>query len=132
MVPGVSRRASRLTSVRWAQRSCWITTTLHRNGAVCVLLGVCFCSRVWINLTSRIVGCGKISGLFVQDLCLSRVDVTDVVHSIAAVGSRDKIKAEGFIQDQCPKGASAQQQGLVSKKPEACGSYEEVYTHSVG
>ena len=55
----------------------------------------------------------------------------DVLHSIEAVGSRDKKKAQEFIEKYCPDGAIAQKRGVVSRKPQACGSYEEVINHSV-
>lgn len=71
-----------------------------------------------------VVGCGWISSEFVKDLCLSRPEVSDVAHSIAAVASRDKAKADKFIADFCPSGAAGQV-GEV----EGVGSYEAVYTH---
>jgi hypothetical protein len=70
--------------------------------------------------------------MFVKDLCTIREEVTDVEHAIAAVGSRDKKKAEGFIADFCPHGGPAQQQCLVKTAPQALGSYEEVFGHKVG
>lgn len=79
----------------------------------------------------RIIGCGWISSMFVKDLCVVRPDVTDVAHSIAAVGSRDTSKAEAFIAENCPKGGPAQSNGLVEAGPVACGSYQEVYENKV-
>ncbi|WWC58899.1 uncharacterized protein I303_101444 [Kwoniella dejecticola CBS 10117] len=76
-----------------------------------------------------IIGSGWISSMFVKDLSVQRPDVTDVQHSIAAVGSRDKAKASRFIEDFCANGASAQQADNGVAKPVAFGSYEEVYQH---
>lgn len=58
--------------------------------------------------------------------------VSDVYHAIAAVGSRDISKAEKFIQENCPEGASGQKNGLVDIKPKAYGSYKEVVDDPVG
>jgi hypothetical protein len=69
--------------------------------------------------------------MFVKDLCVVRSDDTDVAHSIAAVGSRDKSKAEAFIRENCPNGGPAQSNGLVEAKPVACGSYQDVYENAV-
>lgn len=75
---------------------------------------------------NSIVGCGWISSEFVKDICIDRPDVTDVAHSIAAVGSRDLNKAQKFIDDYCPKGANAQK-----SVPKALGSYEHVWNDPV-
>ncbi|KAH8083482.1 hypothetical protein HD553DRAFT_273027 [Filobasidium floriforme] len=76
-----------------------------------------------------IIGCGWISGEFVKDISIQRDDVTDVYHAIAAVGSRDVSKAQTFIESHCPAGANGQQKGLTDVRPEACGSYDDVYNH---
>ncbi|OWZ27420.1 hypothetical protein C347_06196 [Cryptococcus neoformans AD2-60a] len=76
-----------------------------------------------------IIGCGWISSEFVAGLALLHDDVTDVCHSIAAVGSRDLKKAMSFIKDHCPDGGNAQQLGMVEELPEAVGSYEQVCHH---
>ncbi|RSH91186.1 hypothetical protein EHS25_009485 [Saitozyma podzolica] len=77
-----------------------------------------------------IIGCGWISSMFVKNLCVVRSDDTDVAHSIAAVGSRDKSKAEAFIRENCPNGGPAQSNGLVEANPVACGSYQDVYENA--
>lgn len=61
-----------------------------------------------------------------KDICVDRSSVTDVGHSIAAVGSRDTTKALDFIDNFCPKGGNAQK-GV----PKAVGSYEEVWVDPV-
>jgi len=79
-----------------------------------------------------IVGAGGISGFFVRDLVLDPSNTGregDVVHAVAAVGSRSSDKAEGFIKDNCPQGGFAQQSGLLSTAPAAFGSYADVYNH---
>lgn len=68
--------------------------------------------------------------MFVDDIALERPDVTDVLHAVTAVGSRDKTKAAEFIEKHLPKGATAQQAGLAPM-PVACGSYQEVFEHPV-
>lgn len=77
------------------------------------------------------IGSGWIASKFVTDLAIPSDDFTDVLHSVAAVGSRDKQRAEDFIRTNLPKGAVAQQKGL-SPLPQAYGSYDEVYNHKVG
>lgn len=53
-------------------------------------------------------------------------------HAVAAVASRDKAKAEKFIQDNLPNGAAGQQAGLGKvPKPVAWGSYAELYKDPV-
>jgi predicted dehydrogenase len=47
---------------------------------------------------SSIIGCGWISSEFVKDISQLRDDVTDVSHAVVAVGSRDKAKAQKFIE----------------------------------
>ncbi|GMK59341.1 hypothetical protein CspeluHIS016_0703560 [Cutaneotrichosporon spelunceum] len=73
-----------------------------------------------------IIGAGWISSMFVEDLALPRPDVTDVLHSVAAVGARDKDRAAAFIDKYLPKGATAQQQGL-RPPPVAVGGYADLY-----
>ncbi|WVQ74807.1 hypothetical protein IAR50_004413 [Cryptococcus sp. DSM 104548] len=75
-----------------------------------------------------ILGCGWISSTFATDIArpTSTRKVTDVSHAIAAVGSRSLPKAEAFVAEHTPNGAAAQQDGLVSFKPKAYGSYQEV------
>lgn len=68
--------------------------------------------------------------MFAEDLALPRAEVTDVLHSIAAVGARDKDRAEEFIAKFLPKGATAQQAGL-KPPPVACGGYAELYAREV-
>ncbi|CAE6473431.1 unnamed protein product [Rhizoctonia solani] len=65
-----------------------------------------------------ILGAGHISSVFVKDLLLDPKtrDVTDVIHKVAAVGSRDAAKAQEFID----KHASS------NPDTKAYGSYEEV------
>ena len=80
-----------------------------------------------------IIGAGGISSEFVRDLVLppETRGVSDVVHAVAAVGSRSVDKAKEFIQKNCPEGASAQKAGLSTVKPVARGSYAEVYSDPV-
>ncbi|BEI83934.1 hypothetical protein CcaverHIS002_0405380 [Cutaneotrichosporon cavernicola] len=73
-----------------------------------------------------IIGAGWISSMFVEDLALPRSDVTDVLHSVAAVGARDKDRAAAFIDKYLPKGATAQQLGL-RPPPVAVGGYADLY-----
>lgn len=81
---------------------------------------------------SRIIGCGWISSSFAKDIALSRPEITDVAHAVAAVGSRDKAKAEKFIEEFLPNGGTAQQAGLGKvQKPTAWGSYAELYNDPV-
>ena len=56
---------------------------------------------------------------------------SDVAHAVIACGSRSLSKAEDFISQFCPEGAFAQKSGLVSARPEAKGSYSEVFNHKV-
>ncbi|KAG9087936.1 hypothetical protein FRC06_002299 [Ceratobasidium sp. 370] len=70
-----------------------------------------------------ILGAGHISGVFVRltfpkDILLDPKtrDVTDVVHKVAAVGSRDVAKAQEFIDKNAPSRPDVK----------AYGSYEEV------
>ncbi|KAG8687432.1 hypothetical protein FRC11_007246, partial [Ceratobasidium sp. 423] len=65
-----------------------------------------------------ILGAGFISSVFVKDLLLDPKtrNVTDVIHKVVAVGSRDVTKAQEFID----KHASA------SPETKAYGNYEEV------
>ena len=81
--------------------------------------------------TRRIIGTGWIATKFVTDLSIQCEEFTDVLHSIVAVGSRTKSRAEEFIEANCPNGAVAQQKGLSTKPPQACGSYEDVFNHKV-
>ncbi|KAK8864557.1 hypothetical protein IAR55_001807 [Kwoniella newhampshirensis] len=74
-----------------------------------------------------IIGTGWISSEFCKDIALVRDDVKDVLHSIVAVGSRDKAKAQSFIDEFCPKGANAQAGGISSLTPKAVEGYEAVY-----
>ncbi len=81
-----------------------------------------------------VVGAGGISGFFVRDLVLDPSNTGregDVVHAVAAVGSRSSDKAEEFIKANCPQGGFAQQSGLLSTAPAAFGSYADVYNHPV-
>lgn len=80
-----------------------------------------------------IIGCGGISSNFVKDLVLASSErkVFDVAHAVTACGSRSISKAEEFITQYCPHGASAQKEGHIKTKPVAKGSYHEVYTHEV-
>lgn len=81
-----------------------------------------------------IVGAGRISGFFVRDLVLDPAKSGregDVVHAVAAIGSRSREKAEEFIKANCPQGGFAQQSGLLSTVPAALGSYADVYSHPV-
>ncbi|KAL7410453.1 NAD-P-binding protein [Mrakia frigida] len=66
-----------------------------------------------------IIATGGISKSFSLDLIIDPTTrgVTDVVHEIAAVGSRSVEKAEAFIKEN----------GLGEGKVKACGSYEDVY-----
>lgn len=57
--------------------------------------------------------------------------VSDVVHSLTAVASRDQSKAQKFIDDFAPKGAYAQVSGVVKELPVALGSYEELMSFKV-
>ncbi|WWC99990.1 hypothetical protein V866_006899 [Kwoniella sp. B9012] len=76
-----------------------------------------------------IIGCGWISSMFVKDICVQRDGDSEVLHSIVAVGSRDQIKAQRFIEDFCPDGGPAQVRNGDVPKPLACGSYEQVFNH---
>lgn len=80
-----------------------------------------------------VLGTGWISSEFTQDLCrpLAQRNVHDVSHALAAVGSRNKSKAEAFIAKFAPKGGAAQQAGLVDFKPVAHGSYQDVVNDPV-
>ena len=83
-----------------------------------------------------IVGAGRISGTFVRDLVLDPAKTNregDVIHAVAAVGSRSIEKAHEFILENCPQGGFAQQTGInhFTKDPIACGSYKEVFNHPV-
>ncbi len=69
--------------------------------------------------------------MFVEDLAFPRPDVTDVLHSVAAVGARDKDRAAAFITKNLPKGATAQQQGL-RPPPVAVGGYADLFAREVG
>ncbi|ORY35372.1 hypothetical protein BCR39DRAFT_509126 [Naematelia encephala] len=75
-----------------------------------------------------ILGCGWISSEFVKDVSrpMSTRNVSDVSHAIAAAGSRSLSKAQAFLNEYCPNGAAAQQDGLVEFKPKPYGSYKEV------
>ncbi|WWC63118.1 uncharacterized protein I303_105718 [Kwoniella dejecticola CBS 10117] len=75
-----------------------------------------------------IIGCGWISTEFVQDICRppSSRGVKNISHAVAAAGSRNIAKAQGFLDKNCPQGAAAQQDGLVDFKPKAYGSYKGV------
>nr|WPS94661.1 dimeric dihydrodiol dehydrogenase [Naematelia aurantialba]WPS94686.1 dihydrodiol dehydrogenase / D-xylose 1-dehydrogenase [Naematelia aurantialba] len=75
-----------------------------------------------------LLGCGWISSQFVKDVStpMASRNVTDVSHAIAAAGSRSLSKAQAFLDEHCPRGAAAQQDGLVDFKPRAYGSYKEV------
>ncbi|GAA5835398.1 hypothetical protein JCM11251_005223 [Rhodosporidiobolus azoricus] len=77
-----------------------------------------------------ILGAGWIASEMVKDLTLdpSTRQCTDVVHSIAAVASRDVDKAQKWIDEYCPRGAWAQIEGLDREtKVTPVGSYEELY-----
>ncbi|KAG9126278.1 hypothetical protein FRC07_004130 [Ceratobasidium sp. 392] len=65
-----------------------------------------------------ILGAGHISGVFVRDVLLDPKtrDVTDVIHKVIAVGSRDVAKAQEFIDKNAPSRPDVK----------AYGSYEEV------
>lgn len=80
-----------------------------------------------------LVGAGGITGRFAMDLALSTSSrkVNDVAHAIVAVGSRSVTKAKEFIATKCPDGGCAQKEGLLDTRPEAMGSYQEVYNHPV-
>ncbi|CAK9786842.1 NAD-binding protein [Cutaneotrichosporon oleaginosum] len=73
-----------------------------------------------------IIGAGWISSMFVADLALPRPEVKDVLHSVAAVGARDKARAAAFIEKHLAKGATAQQQGL-RPPPVAVGGYADLF-----
>lgn len=77
-----------------------------------------------------IIGAGWISSMFAKDLALDRPEVTDVLHSVAAVGARDKDRAQKFIEEFLPNGATAQQAGL-RPPPVACQGYAELYAREV-
>ncbi|CUA73592.1 hypothetical protein RSOLAG22IIIB_10900 [Rhizoctonia solani] len=65
-----------------------------------------------------VLGAGHISSVFVKDLLLDPKtrNVTDVIHKVVAVGSRDVAKAQEFIDKHAPS----------SPETKAYGSYEEV------
>jgi len=65
-----------------------------------------------------ILGCGKISSVFVKDLLLdpSTRGVSDVVHKVVAIGSRDVTKSKEWTDEHTGAGSGVK----------AYGTYEEV------
>lgn len=99
----------------------------HRTASFSMTGGKAFVAQ-W-----GVLGTGWISSEFTQDLCrpLAKRNVQDVSHALAAVGSRDKSKAEAFVSMFAPEGGVAQQAGLVDFQPAAHGSYQDVVNDPV-